>query len=78
MKFDGVRYAVFNLSKTNRGWICYDVKDSKNLLEEHCVVVGSTVNSENYYILLVRPTTIDGQYERVGIGEVAKNCLVRI
>jgi hypothetical protein len=36
------------------------------------------VNSENYYILLVRPTTVDGEYERVGMGEVAKNCLVRI
>jgi hypothetical protein len=78
MKFDGVRYAVFDLSETNRGWICYDVEDGKNLLEEHCVVVGSTVNSENYYILLVRPTTVDGEYERVGMGEVAKNCLVRI
>jgi hypothetical protein len=80
MRLDGSRYAVFNLSepKTNRGWICYDVKDGKNLLEEHCIVVGSTVDSENYYVLLVRPTTEGREYERVGMGEVAKNCLVRI
>ncbi|KAF2786010.1 HET-domain-containing protein [Melanomma pulvis-pyrius CBS 109.77] len=77
MELEGSCYAVFNLSKTNRGWIRYDVEDGKNLLEEHCVVVGSTKNSEDYYILLVRPTTVDGEYERVGIGRVSKNCLVR-
>jgi hypothetical protein len=77
MELDGSCYAVFDLSRTARGWIRYDVEDSKNLLEEHCVVVGSTENSEDYYILLVRPTTVDGEYVRVGIGQVSKNCLVR-
>jgi hypothetical protein len=77
MKSEGSRYAVVDLSKTNRGWIRYDVEDGKNLLEEHCVVVGSTENSEDYYILLVRPTTVDGVYKRVGMGQVSKNCLVR-
>jgi hypothetical protein len=78
MESEGSRYAVFDLSKTNRGWIRYDVEDGKNLLEEHCVVVGSTENSENYYILLVRPTGIDSEYEQVGMGQVSKNCLVRM
>jgi hypothetical protein len=77
MESVGSRYAVFDLSETNRGWIHYDIKDGKNLLEEHCVVVGSIENSEDYYILLVRPTTVDGEYERVGMGQVSKNCLVR-
>ncbi|KAH7408032.1 heterokaryon incompatibility protein-domain-containing protein [Cadophora sp. MPI-SDFR-AT-0126] len=77
MELDGSRYAVFDLSKTNRGWICYDVQDGKNLLEEHCFVMGFTKNSEHYYILVARPTSVDGEYERVGIGQVHKNCLVR-
>jgi len=77
MKLEGSHYAVFDLSETNRGWICYDVEDGKNLLEEHCVVVGCTENREDYYILLVRPTAVNGEYERVGIGQVSKNCLVR-
>jgi hypothetical protein len=77
MESEGCRYAVFDQFKANRGWIRYDVKDGKNLLEEHCVVVGSTGNSEDYYILIVRPTTVDGEYERVGMGQVSKNCLVR-
>jgi hypothetical protein len=46
MESEGSRYAVFDLSETNRGWIRYDVKDGKNLLEEHCVVVGKRGNSE--------------------------------
>jgi hypothetical protein len=77
MESKGNRYAVFDRSETNRGWIRYDVEDGKNLLEEHCVVVGSTKDSEDYYILFVRPTTVDGEYERVGMGQVSKNCLVR-
>jgi hypothetical protein len=77
MELDGNRYAVFDLSKPNRGWIRYDVKDGTNLLEEHCVVVGSTKYSEYYYILVARPTSVDGEYKRVGIGQVQKDCLVR-
>lgn len=74
----GSRCDVFDLAQTNRGWIRYDVEDGKSLLEEYCVVVvGSTANSEDYYILLVRPTTVDGEYERVGMGQVSKKCLVR-
>jgi hypothetical protein len=77
MKWDGSRYAVVDLSKTNRGWIRYDVEDGKNLLEEHCVVVGSTEDNEHYYILVARSTSVDGEYKRVGIGLVSKKCLVR-
>jgi hypothetical protein len=77
MKFAGNRYVVFNRSKTERGWIRYDVEDGTNLLEEYCVVVGSTKGNDYYYILVARPTSVDGEYERVGIGKVQKNHLVR-
>ena len=77
MKLEGSLHAVFDLSETNRGWICYDIEDGKDILQEHCVVVGSTQNLEDYYILLVRPTAVDGEYKRVGMGQVSKNCLVR-
>jgi hypothetical protein len=75
---DGNRYAVFDLSKINRGWIRYDVEDGKSLLEERCVVVGRRENSEHCYILVARPTGVDGEYKRVGMGQVQKNCLVRV
>jgi hypothetical protein len=74
---DGNRCVVFDFSWTKCGWIRYDVEDGKNLLEEHCVVVGSTLDGENYYVLVTRSTSVDGEYERVGIGLVSKNCVVR-
>jgi hypothetical protein len=77
MQSDGNRCAVFDLSKTKRGWVQYDVEDGKDLLEEHCVVVGTTLDGENYYILVTRPTSVDDEYERVGIGLVSKSCVVR-
>lgn len=77
IKSDKSCYAVLDLSRTVRGWICYNVKDSKNLLKEHCVIAESTENSKGYYILIVRPTTVDSKYVRVRIGQVSKNCLVR-
>jgi hypothetical protein len=76
MESEGCRYAVFDLSETNRGWIRYDVEDGENLLEEHCVIVGSSENSKDYYVLLVRPTTLDCEYKRVGMGQVSENCVV--
>jgi hypothetical protein len=45
------RYAVVDPSETNRGWIRYDVEDGKNLLEEHCVVVGSTEDREEHQLV---------------------------
>jgi hypothetical protein len=78
MELNGNRHAVFDLSRRERGWICYDVEDGKNILEEHCVVVGSTEYSEYYYILVVKPTDVDDEYKRVGMGKVSKNCLVKM
>jgi hypothetical protein len=81
MELEGNRYALTDLSNTKRGWIRYDVKDGNNLLEEYCVVVGKTTygedDCEGYYILVVRPTSVDNEYERVGMGRVSSNCIVR-
>lgn len=74
----GERCTVIDLSGTERGWINYDIENGKDLLKEHCVVVGSTRDSEDYYILVVRPTGVDSEYERVGMGQVSKNYLVRV
>lgn len=79
MESDGNRYGIFDdCSRTNKGWIRYDTEGGENLLEEHCVVVGSIEDSEQYYILLVRPTrVVDGEYKRTGIGKVQKDYLLR-
>jgi hypothetical protein len=67
-----------DLPETARGWIRYDVEDGKNLFEERCAVVGSTEDSEDYYISVFRPTDVDSEYERIEMGQISKNCLVRM
>ena len=39
--------------------------------------MGSTKGNNHYDILVARPTNVDGEYERVRVGMVQKNCLVR-
>jgi hypothetical protein len=70
IKPEGDHYAVLNLFKRKRGQIQYDVENGEELGKEKCVVVGRTESRdvEEYYILVVVPTTVAGEYRRVGIG----------
>ena len=79
MKPDGDHYAVLNSFRMKIGWIWYDVDEGKNLREERCVVVGRKSNKgvKKYYILVVRPTGVDGEYSRVGVGLIRSDCVVR-
>jgi hypothetical protein len=77
MKLDGDHCAILNLFRMKRGWIRYDVEDGKKLHEERCVVVGRKSDAAEYYILVVRPTGVDGQYRRVGVGLVRNDYVVR-
>jgi hypothetical protein len=78
MKPDGDHYAILNLFR-RRGWIRYDVEDRERLHKEQCVVVGRTnnISVEEYYILVVVPTRVDGEYRRVGVGMIHSGCVVR-
>ena len=77
MKPHGDHYAVLNPFRRKRGWIRYDVEDHEKLREEQCVVVGRTAkSSEEYYILVVVPTRVDGEYRRVGVGKIHSGCVV--
>ncbi|KAK7177279.1 hypothetical protein PSPO01_16675 [Paraphaeosphaeria sporulosa] len=77
-KWAGSRYDISDISKRTEDGIRYDVEHAKSLVEENCVIVGITGNVKHYYILVVRPTSMDGEYERVGMGQVQKNCVVRV
>lgn len=75
------QYAVLDSDGSKRGWIEYDVGDSEELVEEWCVVVGRTrevdaTGDEEYYILVIRPTDVDNDYRRVGIGLIPSSCVV--
>jgi hypothetical protein len=78
MELEEKQFTVSDSSGTRRGWIQYDVVDGEELFEEQCVVLGRNLrNDEEYYILVVRPTTTGGEYKRVGIGQIHSSCVVR-
>ncbi|KAF2175187.1 hypothetical protein K469DRAFT_724384 [Zopfia rhizophila CBS 207.26] len=72
------QYAVLDSDGAKRGWIQYDVEGGKDLRKEQYVVVGRKSNSgiEEYYVLVVRPTGVDGEYRRVGVGLIQSDCVV--
>ncbi|KAF2198313.1 hypothetical protein GQ43DRAFT_457923 [Delitschia confertaspora ATCC 74209] len=92
MKLHEARYTVLDFDGTERGWIQYDIEDSEELDKERCIVVGRRDSMKNgnrienndddsiekYYMLVVRPTTMETEYKRVGVGLVQIEYLVRL
>lgn len=81
MEPDGKHYAILDSSRTKRGWIQYDVEEDEDLFKERCVVVGkrssNRLDIKEYYILVIRPTSVDGEYKRVGVGLIQSDYVVR-
>ena len=79
--------AILDSSKTKRGWIQYDIDGGEDLHSERCVVVGRKsdeddedehgLKNKEYYILVVRPTSRDGEYERAGVGLIQSDYVLR-
>jgi len=84
IQYDIEASAILNSSK-DIGRIQYDIEASKDLHTELCVVVvgrGSYEDelglwNEKYYILVVRPTSVDGEYTRVGVGWIQSGYVVK-
>lgn len=79
-----VNYAILDSSNTKRGWVSYDSKAGEDFHTVRCVVVGRErdkteygLNSKEYCILVVRPTSVDGEYTRVGIGWIQSGYVTR-
>lgn len=78
-----ISYAVLDSSKAERGQVWYDVEAGGDPHTERCVVVGRDSHgigeskNKKYYILVVRPTSVDGKYTRVGVGWIYGNHVVR-
>ncbi|KAF2678911.1 HET-domain-containing protein [Lentithecium fluviatile CBS 122367] len=78
-------YAILDSSKAERGWVWYDVEASEDLDAERCVVVGredweafeNKLGLRKYYILIVRPTSVDNEYTRVGVGWIQSDYVTR-
>jgi hypothetical protein len=81
LKPDGDRYTVSNFFGRAKGWIQYDVKSGESGHGDHCVVIGRTeesIGKKHYYILVVVPTSEDGEYTRIGVGIVRTGCVKRL
>jgi hypothetical protein len=76
MEPDGKRYAILDFGRAKRGWIQYDVEEGEGLCKERCVVAGKKLDVKEYYILVVRPTSVDGEYKRVGVGLIQSDYVV--
>jgi len=83
MELDRKHYIVLDFSRTKRGWIQYDVNRGEDLCKERCVVAEKKsskdkyrLDVEEYYILVVRPTSVDDKYKRVGVGLIQSNYVV--
>ncbi|KAH7061846.1 heterokaryon incompatibility protein-domain-containing protein [Paraphoma chrysanthemicola] len=77
-----ISYAILDSSKAERGWIRYDVEAIEDLDAERCVVVGkdsfeNRLEPRKYYILVVRPTSVDKEYTRVGVGWIRSDYVTR-
>jgi hypothetical protein len=80
----GGRYTTLDRNGKERGWIQYDEEDSEELSEGMCVVIGRTHSffssgtwgAKEYYILVVNPTSVKGEYRRIGVGLVQSDWVV--
>ena len=74
---DGTGHIIFDFRKVRRGWLQYNVEGIVDLRMLRCVCVGKDrgypFSTKKYYILVVRSTSIDGEYERVGSGVIQEN-----
>jgi hypothetical protein len=78
----GTGYAILDLDGVKRGWIQYDLETHEHLDAEGYVVVGrdsreSDAGRRNYYILVVRPTSMENEYTRVGAGHILSDYIAR-
>jgi hypothetical protein len=75
-------HVILDSSKAERGEIWYDLKASEGLDTERCVVVGRDAHEDElglrkYYILVVRPNSVDNEYTRVGVGWIRSDYVKR-
>jgi len=71
------RYKVLDSDRAEKGWIHYD-SIGKDSCKEQCIVVGRQSNRgfDEYYVLVVRLTSVEGEYRRIGIGLIQSDFVV--
>ena len=74
MELDGNDYTILDFSRTKRGWIRYNIKEDKDLFKKRYIIRKKSNKDRDrsdikeYYILVIRPTSIDSKCKRVRVG----------
>ncbi|KAF2467894.1 HET-domain-containing protein [Lindgomyces ingoldianus] len=70
---------VLDYSGVERGRMQYDVEGGQDLRKEQCVLVGRRSNRgiQEFYILIVKSTGVDGEYRRIGVGSIQSDYVVK-
>jgi len=79
------RHIIWDSRRVKRGWIRYDVETNVDLHGMRCVCLGKfrwrgklwerQFGRVRYYMLVVRPTSVNGEYERIGLGVAETSCV---
>ena len=81
-------YTILNFGRTKRGWIQYDIEEDEDLFKERYIVIRKKSSKDKiedrdkldikeYYILVIRPTSVDSKYKRVGVRLIQSDYIVR-
>jgi hypothetical protein len=81
LKQEEMHHAILDLSGIQRGWVKYDIGSGGDICKEQCVVIGrksnDLENEKEYYMLVVRPTSVDREYNRAGVGLIQSGFVLR-
>ena len=81
MEPDRKYYTILDFGRMKRGQIQYNIKEGEDLFKERCVIArkkdGDIFDIKEYYILVIRPTSVDGEYKRVRVRLIQSNYVVR-
>jgi hypothetical protein len=79
------RHIIWDSRRVKRGWIQYDIETTADFHETRCVCVGKfwwrgkfwekQFGRARCYVLVVRPSSVNGEYKRVGLGVVEAICV---
>jgi len=77
--FCRAQHAVLNSDGAKEGWINYDLEGGEDSCQKRCIVVGRLQESDvdKYYVLVVRSTSVNGEYRRIGLGLIQSKCVER-
>jgi len=79
LKEHDTEYEVLDLQGQKVGTIYYDTDDI--IQSPQCVIVGRSPRSDEmyrYFILVVKPTLVQSEYERIGCGNIGSSHISRI